>query len=184
MAFVDDHNLWSPAQHDAAKEVARRIEAEDIELVRFSCADVHGVPRGKALTGKSAAKAMQSGVALTSTMLLKDTSHRTAFPVFTKGGGFGMKELQGAADIVMVADPSTFRVLPWAKKTGWLLCDLYFGDGRPFPFSTRALLRKQVDRLAERGHDFLAGLEVEFHLFKLKDPKLADRKSTRLNSSH
>lgn len=173
MTFVDQHTLWSPAQHEAAREVARRIEAEDIELVRFSCADAHGVLRGKALTGAAATKAMQAGVALTSTMLLKDTSHRTAFPVFTAGGGFGMKELQGAADIVMVADPTTFRVLPWAKKTGWLLCDLYFGDGRPFPFSTRALMRKQVERLGERGYDFLAGLEVEFHLFKLKDAKLA-----------
>ncbi len=173
MSFVERHGLWTPEQFAAAREVERRVEAEGLEVVRFSCADVHGVLRGKTLVAAGAAKAMQGGVALTSTMLLKDTSHRTAFPVFSAGGGFGLKELQGAADLVMIADPSTFRVLPWARKTGWLLCDLYFGDGRPFPFSTRALLGGVVERLAARGFEFLAGLEVEFHLFKLTDAKLA-----------
>jgi glutamine synthetase len=32
---------------------------------------------------------------------------------------------------IQVADPTTFRVLPWAPTTGWLLCDVYFNDGRP-----------------------------------------------------
>ena len=74
---------------------------------------------------------------MTSTLLLKDTSHRTVFPAFTPGGGFGMPELQGAADVLMVPDVSTFKVLPWAPETGWLLCDLAFQDGRPLPFDTR-----------------------------------------------
>jgi glutamine synthetase len=39
-------------------------------------------------------------------MLAKDTSHRTVFPVFTAGGGFGMREMEGAADVLMVADPT------------------------------------------------------------------------------
>ena len=61
-----------------------------------------------------------------------------------------MPEMQGAADILMVPDPSTFRVLPWAPDTGWFLCDLQFPDGRPVPFSTRCLLRKALERLGER----------------------------------
>ena len=51
----------------------------------------------------------------------------------------------GAADILMIPDPSTFRTLPWAPDTGWFLCDLKFPDGRAVPFSTRmscAELRK------------------------------------------
>ena len=35
-----------------------------------------------------------------------------------------MPEMQGAADMLMMPDPSTFRVLPWAPETGWFLCDL------------------------------------------------------------
>lgn len=173
MSFVEKHGLWTAAQRDAARDVARRIETEGLELVRFSCADPHGILRGKTLIAAGAAKAMENGVALTSTMLLKDTSHRSVYPVFSAGGGLGLAEMQGAADIQMVADPTTFHVLPWAPGTGWVLCDLHFSDGRPVPLSTRALYRRAVDDLSARGFEFLAGLEVEFHLFRLLDPKLA-----------
>jgi glutamine synthetase len=40
------------------------------------------------------------------------------------------------------------------------------------PLSTRAVLGKALAELAENGYDFLAGLEVEFHLFKLEDARL------------
>jgi glutamine synthetase len=53
------------------------------------------------------------------------------------------------------------------------LCDLYFNDGRPVPFATRNLYRGVIDKLAQRGFDFVAGLEVEFHLFRLEDAKMA-----------
>src|SRR5205085_1282061 len=116
---------------------------------------------------------LESGCSITTTLLAKDTAHRTAFPVFTAGGGFGMKEMEGAADALMVADPTTFRVLPWAPTTGSVLCDLYFNDGRPVPFATRNLYRGVIEKLAQRGYDFIAGLEVEFHLFKLEDARTA-----------
>ena len=73
----------------------------------------------------------------------------------------------------MVADPATFRVLPWANNTGWVLCDIYFPNGKPVPFSTRALYRDALGKLGRSGFDFFAGLEVEFQLFKLIDPKLS-----------
>ncbi len=95
------------------------------------------------------------------------------FPVFTPGGGFGLREMEGAADMLMVADPTTFRVLPWAPGTGWVLCDLHFHDGRPVPFDTRRLYREVHARLERTGHALLAGLEVEFHLFRLLDARLA-----------
>jgi len=143
-----------------------------IRSVRFSFADQHGVLRGKTLTASAAEAAMERGVTVTSTLLLKDTSHRTVFPAFTPGGGVGIIEMQGAADIMMVPDPATFRVLPWAPDTGWYLCDLQFQDGRPIPFSTRGQLARALDRLEGVGYEFVAGLEVEFHLFRIRDPRL------------
>jgi len=143
-----------------------------IKAVRFSFADQHGVLRGKTLSATAAEAAMERGVTVTSTLLLKDTSHRTVFPAFTPGGGIGMPEMQGAADILMVPDPATFRVLPWSPETGWFLCELQFPDGREVPFSTRRQLRKALERLATVGYEFVAGLEVEFHVFRIKDPRL------------
>ena len=64
-------------------------------------------------------------------------------------------------------------MLPWAPTTGWMLCDMYFGDGRAVPFSTRHLYRQALRKLAEAGFDYLAGLEVEFHVFKLDNPRLS-----------
>ena len=172
IAFVDRHGLWTGEQARAAKAVAQAIKKHNLELVRFSFADQHGVLRGKTVIAQDAPALMRSGVSMTTTLLAKDTAHKTAYPVFTPGGGFGMAEMQGAGDFVMVPDPTTFRVLPWADKTGWLLCDIYFTNGKPVPFSTRQVLRDALDRLQQRGFDFLAGLEIEFHLFKLEDPRL------------
>ena len=173
MSFVARHALWSEEQQEAARHLRRIVEEKNLEVIRLSFPDQHGILRGKTLVASEALVSLESGCAITTTMLAKDTSHRTVFPVFTSGGGFGMKEMEGAADVLMVADPSTFRVLPWAPTTGWLLCDLYFADGRPVAFATRQLYRSVLDQLASRGYDFVAGLEVEFHIFKLDDAKMA-----------
>jgi glutamine synthetase len=163
--FVDRHELWSADQRRAAAAVEREIKRRKLEVVRFAFADQHGVLRGKTLVASEASHAMRAGVTMTSTLLAKDTSHRNVFPVFAKGGGLGLDEMEGAGNFIMVADPATFRVLPWANATGWLLCDSYFPNGKPVPFSTRALGRDALRKLARSGFDFCAGLEVEFQLF-------------------
>ena len=177
-SFIERHSLWNDAQSKAAVQVDRIIKKEELEVVRFSFADQHGVLRGKTLLASEAANAMRNGVTMTTTLLAKDTAHRTVYPVFTPGGGFALDEMQGGSDFVMVADPTTFRILPWANKTGWLLCDIYFGNGRPVPYSTRARCRDALATLAKAGFDFVAGLEVEFHLFKLENPRLAPADAT------
>ena len=152
------------------KEVLKEIEAHDLKAVRFSFADQHGVLRGKTLAPGEVKAALERGVTLTSTLLLKDTSHRTVFPAFTPGGGVGIPEMQGAADIRIVPDLATFRILPWAADTGWFLCDARFQDGRPVPYCTRTILRKALKDLED--FEFVAGLEVEFHVFKIVEPNL------------
>jgi glutamine synthetase len=149
--------------------VLKEIESRGLKAVRFSFADQHGILRGKTLARAEVKTALERGVTVTSTLLLKDTAHRTVFAAFTPGGGVGMPEMQGAADVLMIPDPSTFRVLPWAPDTGWFLCELQFQDGRPVPYCTRQLLRKAIKIL---GYEFIAGLEVEFHVFRILDPHL------------
>jgi glutamine synthetase len=173
LTFVDHHDLWTGEQRRAAAALEREIRRRKLEVVRFAFADQHGVLRGKTLVAEEAIAALRAGVTMTSTLLAKDTSHRTVFPVFSAGGGLGLDEMEGAGNFVMVADPATFRVLPWANATGWVLSDIYFPNGRPVPFSTRALYRDALARLRQSGFDYLAGLEVEFQLFKLVDPRLA-----------
>jgi glutamine synthetase len=177
-SFVERHGLWTGEQARRAKAVARAIKKHKLELVRFSFADQHGVLRGKTVVAADAPGMMQTGVTMTTTLLAKDTAHKTVYPVFTAGGGFAMAEMQGGGDFVMVADPATFQVLPWAPNTGWLLCDIYFTNGKPVPFSTRQVFRDALARLAAAGFDFVAGLEVEFHLFRLENPRLSPEDAT------
>jgi len=111
LSFVDRHDLWSDEQRRAASAVEREIKRRKLEVIRFAFCDQHGVLRGKTLVASEAIKAMRAGVTMTSTLLAKDTSHRTVFDVFSAGGGMGLDEMAGAGNFVMVADPSTFRVL-------------------------------------------------------------------------
>jgi glutamine synthetase len=173
LSFVARHALWSDEQKEAARRLRAVCEEKKLETIRLSFPDQHGILRGKTLVASEALASLESGCTITTTMLAKDTSHRTVFPVFTAGGGFGMKEMEGAADVLMVPDPTTFRELPWAPTTGWLLCDIYFADGRPIPFATRQLYKSVLAELGERGYDFVAGLEVEFHIFKLEDARMS-----------
>ncbi len=183
-SFVERHGLWTDEQTRAANAAAQAIKKHRLELVRFAFADQHGVLRGKTVMAEDAPALMRSGVTMTTTLLAKDTAHKTAWPVFTPGGGFGMPEMQGGGDFVMVPDPATFRVLPWpsgedgAPNTGWVLCDIFFTNGKPVPFSTRQVLREALARLGKAGFDVLAGLEVEFHLFRLENPRLLPAEAT------
>lgn len=164
--------LTSEARAAAARDVIERIEADGIETVRVVFADQHGVLRGKTIVAGAVASAMRNGMAITSTLLLKDTSHRTVFPIWGDDIGFGRGTLTGAGDILMVPDPGTFRVLPWSAHSGWMLCDLHQKDGTPITLSARGILRKAIARLADRGLKLICGLEVEFYVFRLKEPHL------------
>jgi glutamine synthetase len=171
--FVDRHGLWTDSQARAAAEIEKTISEQNLDLIRFSFPDQHGILRGKTLVAAEAVRALRSGVSMTSTLFAKDTSHRTVFPVFEAGAGMGVPEMGGAGNFVMVADPETFRILPWADATGWVLCDCYFTNGKKVPIATRQLYRDALGKLATAGFDYLAGLEVEFHLFKIEDQQLA-----------
>jgi glutamine synthetase len=171
-SFVDRFGLWTAEQERAAQALVHRLKTDGIELVRFSFADQHGILRGKTLVVDEAISVLRDGVNMTSTLLAKDTAHKTVFPVFTTGGGFDFAGMQGGADFIMVADPSTFKVLPWANKTAWLLCDTFMPDGKPSPLGTRQILQRALTQLDDFGLDCIAGLEVEFHVFRKEDVRM------------
>jgi glutamine synthetase len=172
MSFLSEYGLWNAEQRAAAKRLLADVGTQGVKVIRFSFADQHGVLRGKAVAARALKAALENGVSIGSTLLLKDTSHRTIYPAFTPGGGIGMPQMEGAADFLIVADPASFRILPWAPETAWVLCDLYFADGRPVPFDTRRVLREALARLGKAGYEFFAGLEIEFHVFRITDPHL------------
>jgi glutamine synthetase len=144
------------------------IEASGIELVRFAWCDLHGMLRGKTLVASAVASALHDGVGMVSTLLLKDSSDRTAYPVFEAGGAH-LPDFAFGSNVMLLADPGSFRSLPWTDKTGWLQCQTWFADGTPVAFDTRRVLQAALARLAAAGFDLKIGLEVEFHIYKITD---------------
>ncbi|WP_416898480.1 MAG: glutamine synthetase family protein [Minwuia sp.] len=171
--YLSEAGLTDDDARRQAAEVLARVEAEGLESVRLVFPDPHGVLRGKTLMPGALAGALADGVTAPSTVMLKDTSQRTAFPVWQADAGFGAGALTGSGDLLLAPDPATFRTLPWAEKTGWMLCDVARRDGAPLAFAPRTVLKAALARLAAQGLAMQVGLEVEFHVFQVTDPKLS-----------
>src|SRR5213595_2860294 len=137
--FVARHGLYTAEQAAAADAVASRIGDLDLRTVRLTVVDQHGVPRSKALSPEVAIAALSNGLDFSGAIYSLDTGNQVFVPAFAAGGGFGIDEFTGFPDVVLVPDATTFRVLPWAPGTAWCLSDMYFSNGKPVPFSTRAV---------------------------------------------
>jgi len=162
--FVGRHGLASPQREALAQEVMASIRSLGLKTVRLAVVDQHGVPRAKMLSPEAAIAAMSDGLDFSGAIYSLDTGNQVFVPAFAQGGGFGIEEFTGFPDVMLVPDPATFKVLPWADRTGWVLCDVYFGNGKPMPLDGRGLLRRMLSLLADAGFDFLAGIEVEFYI--------------------
>ena len=171
--FISRHKLWSEAQKEAAERLLQQIEKQGIEIVRLSWSDQHGLARGKALSVAATRAALRSGSEITMAPFNFDLASSNLFNPFGKDSeGYAVPGMGGSPNVVMVPDPQTFRIRPWADKTGWMLCDLYKKDGTPFELCSRGIMKRGLARLAEQGLGFNAGLEVEWHLTRIVDPSL------------
>lgn len=74
---------------------------------------------------------------------------------------------KGYGDFVMKPDLSTIRSVPWLEKTALVLNDIQdHHTHEDLPHSPRAILRKQVARLKERGWIGYFASELEFYLLE------------------
>jgi glutamine synthetase len=162
----------------AGVELAARVVADGFETVRLLFADQHGILRGKAIAARTLASALASGLAVPSTLILKDTAHRTVFDVWKDGLTLDGVSLAGAGDLLMVPDVATFTPLPWSPHSALILCDLAYRSGQRVSVSPRGVLTRSIEALARTGHDAVMGLEVEFQVFSVTDDGLAHEKAT------
>lgn len=170
--FVKKYDLRCSNESEHLDTTLKNIEDAELDVIRLSFPDQHGILRGKSIAASEVLQAMHNGCTSTTTLLAKDTAHKTVFPVFSPGGGFNIPEMSNAGDFIMVPLPSTFRILPWLSKTGWMLCDIYLSNGKPVPYSTRKILKSSLNKIESLGLEYIVGLEVEMHIYRLKDPKL------------
>ena len=167
--FAQRCGVDNPLRREQIAQCADAIRNSGVELVRFAWCDQHGMLRGKTLVAGAAEAAMQSGIGMVGTLLLKDTSDRTAYKVFEPEGLGAMAGFAGAANLVLLADPQSYRLLPWAPGAGWVLCQPWFADATPVEIDTRRVLQRALAELGNAGYSMRCGLEVEFHIYRLLD---------------
>src|ERR1700677_4519564 len=68
--------------------------------------------------------------------------------------------------MVAVPDYGTARLLPWLPGSAMVIADLSDEEGVPVEVSPRQILRRQIERAAERGFRVLSATELEFFLFR------------------
>jgi len=72
---------------------------------------------------------------------------------------------KGYGDFVLKPDLSTLRRLPWLEGTALVLADVLDHHHHDVPHSPRAILKRQVARLAAQRMRALVASELEFYLF-------------------
>ena len=167
-SFAENCGIHDADRQSALERTAKLIAASGVELVRFAWCDMHGMLRGKTLVAGAAVKAMMNGVGMVSTLLLKDSADRTAYKVFDADGALELPRFEFAGNVMLLADPGSYQQLPWAPKTGWMQCQTWHTDGQSVAFDTRRVLQTALARLAESGYGMTCGLELEFHIYKIK----------------
>ncbi|WP_319423042.1 glutamine synthetase family protein [Pleurocapsa sp. FMAR1] len=169
--FIKRHNLWTPQQIDKAQEVLAMIEEKGIRRIRVGWGDQHGIVRSKTIFVPEFVRTLKEGKDFQMVTALFDTTNHPIVSPFAVDS-LGVPEMTGLPDGILIPDPNTFRILPWAKDTGWILSDAYLSNGQPVPFSTRRLLKDKVEAFRQDGYELVAGLEMEFYVTRLEDPML------------
>ncbi len=172
--FIERFGLWSDEQAAAAEKIRRWIADSGVRLIRMAWADTHGHARAKMVSVPVFLESLTNGYVINVATFTLDASGGRVFRSFVRGGGMKLDEMTGSPNLTVVPDPETFRVLPWAPDVAWVICDEYFTDGKPFHFSARQVLRRQIDRLSGWNMSLKIGLEVEWYLRRIADPDLTD----------
>ncbi|MCV7197100.1 glutamine synthetase family protein [Mycobacterium angelicum] len=141
-------------------ELEQLVAAGEIDTVIVAFTDMQGRLAGKRISGRFFLDEVAAhGVDCCSYLLAVDVDMNTV-------PGYAMSSWQsGYGDMVMTPDLTTLRPVPWLPGTALVIADLVWGDGSAVAASPRTILRRQLDRLAQRGLSADVATELEFIVF-------------------
>ena len=142
-------------------ELRQAAEQGTVDTVLLAIVDMQGRLQGKRMTAEHFLDVVVDDAAEGCNYLLAvDVDMETV-------EGYEMSSwARGYGDFVMKPDLDTLRPVPWQEATVMCLADLEWEDGSDVVASPRQILRRQIDRLAERGWSAAAGTELEFIVFR------------------
>jgi glutamine synthetase len=142
------------------KRLRQEIENGRTDTVVVAMTDMQGRLQGKRLTGRYFLDhVLEHGTEGCSYQLAVDVDMNTV-------AGYELTSWErGYGDFAFQPDMSTLRRVPWQPGSALLLCDLATTDGDPVVQSPRQILKRQTERLRERGWQAMVGTELEFLVF-------------------
>jgi glutamine synthetase len=142
-------------------QLTAAIESGAVDTVVVAFPDLQGRPVGKRMTSSFFLDhVVDNGMEACDYLLAVDVD-MDPLP----GYRFANWE-NGYGDVVGHLDLETITPLTWLPGSVLILCDLTDHHGEPIEVSPRQILRRQIERLAERGWVLNCATELEFYLFK------------------
>lgn len=145
---MDTNRLDSTAVR-STDELQRELAAKGVRFVFAQFTDIHGAAKGKLIPLAHLDDIVSPGAGFSGPSIWGTGLPRTG----------PRSEYYGRADL------STLKVMPWLPGYARVALDGHVA-GEPFDACPRQVLRKQVERLAQRGWTLNAGLEPEFFLLQ------------------
>lgn len=146
---------------EEANAFADKVKEAGFDFVRFELPDMAGLSRGKTIPVGHVASYMKSGLNLYGGTVALDS-----YSIPVRNSGYN--EEVNYQDCVMVVDQDTLSPVPWLEKTGRVICDTMWYDGRLQMASPRLLLKKMLSLAAALGYTVKIGHEYEFYVVDAK----------------
>ena len=82
------------------------------------------------------------------------------------------------SDMLAIPDADSLIILPWQKDVGWLAADLWM-NGVEVEQCPRIMLKRQLVKLADRGHVMKTGVECEYMLLQSDGLSIHDSRDSQ-----
>lgn len=134
----------------ALEDVRARVDEDGVEYIYAMFVEMHGKPCAKLVPVEALEGLMADGA---------------GFAGFAAGP---IGQDPSSPDILAVPDPASYTQLPWQPDVAAMQCDPTV-EGELWPYAPRVILRRALDRLAERNLVLKAGVEAEYSLVVRND---------------
>ncbi len=139
------------SREEGKEYVLKNAKEHDVKFIRLWFTDILGMLKSFAITVEELEGALEQGM------------------------GFDGSSIEGFAridesDMVAMPDPDTFQLLPWRPRehnaVARMFCDILRPGGEPFEGDPRYVLKRNLERAADKGYTFYVGPELEYFYFK------------------
>ncbi|MBS1879607.1 MAG: glutamine synthetase [Actinobacteria bacterium] len=139
------------------EELRGLVDSGEVDTVLLAFVDMQGRLQGKQLGGAYfLSDVLDHGAGACSYLLSVEVEMAPQTGLSTSSWETGHGDFQ------LIPDLATLRLAAWRPRTAICLADPVWGGGEPVAPSPREILRRQLERLAERGWSASAATELEF----------------------